>query len=257
MQALNGSIPLWESMSAGGSASKGRLLVVDDQPQIRRVLRTALVANGYEVDDARDGEEALEKVYAQDYEVILLDSNLPGVSGTEVCRLVRAVSDAGIIMLTVRGGEMDKVRALDFGANDYVTKPFSTPELLARIRVLLRKSGSERGIERLRLGDMEVDFEFREVAVRGARVHLTPKEFKFLRYLANRPNKIVPHRELLRAVWGPEYGEEQEHLRTLVKQLRKKIEAEPARPQYVLTHPWVGYELRVSDAAPQSGVAER
>jgi two-component system, OmpR family, KDP operon response regulator KdpE len=246
MQALNEITQMRESIPSGANTTKGRILVVDDQPQIRRVLRTALVANSYEVDDARDGEEALNKVYEEQYDVILLDNNLPGIHGMEVCRTVRAFSDAGIIMLTVRSSELDKVRALDSGANDYVTKPFSTPELLARIRALVRRNGPERGVERLRLSDVEVDFGARQVAVRGERVHLTPKEFKFLQYLANRPNKIVSHRELLRAVWGPEYGEELEHVRTLVKQLRKKIEAQPSRPQYLLTHAWVGYELRVS-----------
>jgi two-component system KDP operon response regulator KdpE len=249
MEASNAAIRTSELISMDTSASKGKILIVDDQPQIRRVLRTALVANRYEVTDARDGEEALEKVYEEDYDVVLLDSNLPGMHGVEVCRAIHAVSDARIIMLTVRNSEIDKVWALDSGANDYVTKPFSTPELLARIRALLRRSGSERGIERLRLHDVEVEFAAREVTVRGARVHLTPKEFELLQYLANRQNKIVPNRELLRAIWGPEYGEELEHVRTLVKQLRKKIEVEPARPQYVLTHPWVGYELRVSGAA--------
>jgi two-component system KDP operon response regulator KdpE len=168
------------------------------------------------------------------------------MKGTEVCRAIRSTSDVGIIMLTVRNHETDKVVALDSGANDYITKPFSTPELFARIRVVLRRYGVERESQRLSLKDVEVDFGARQVTVRGEHVHLTPKEFELLQYLASRPNKIVPHRELLKAIWGPDYGEELEHLRTLVKQLRKKIEPEPARPQYVLTHSWIGYELRVS-----------
>jgi len=230
-------------MDAG--ASRGAILVVDDQPQIRRVLRTALVAKGYEVDDASGGEEAFEKLREQKYDVILLDINMPDIRGTEVCRSIRSTSDVGIIMLTVRNSETDKVAALDSGANDYVTKPFSTPELFARIRAVLRNNGVDRGVQRLSLKDMEVDFEARQVTVRGQRVHLTPKEFEFLQYVANRPNKIVPHRELLRTIWGPDYGDELDLLRTLVKQLRKKIEPQPAKPQYVLTHPWVGYQLRV------------
>jgi two-component system, OmpR family, KDP operon response regulator KdpE len=230
-------------MDAG--ASRGAILVVDDQPQIRRVLRTALVAKGYEVDDASGGEEAFEKLREQKYDVILLDINMPDIRGTEVCRTIRSTSDVGIIMLTVRNSEIDKVDALDSGANDYVTKPFSTPELFARIRAVLRSNSVDRGVQRLSLKDMEVDFEARQVTVRGQRVHLTPKEFEFLQYVANRPNKIVPHRELLRAIWGPDYGDELDLLRTLVKQLRKKIEPQPAKPQYVLTHPWVGYQLRV------------
>jgi two-component system KDP operon response regulator KdpE len=226
-------------------ASRGTILVVDDQPQIRRVLRTALVAKGYEVDDASGGEEAFEKLREQKYDVILLDINMPDIRGTEVCRTIRSTSDVGIIMLTVRNSETDKVAALDSGANDYVTKPFSTPELFARIRAVLRNNSVDRGVQHLSLKDMEVDFEARQVTVRGQTVHLTPKEFEFLQYVANRPNKIVPHRELLRTIWGPDYGDELDLLRTLVKQLRKKIEPQPAKPQYVLTHPWVGYQLRV------------
>jgi two-component system KDP operon response regulator KdpE len=238
---------LEQRTSIEASASKGRILVVDDQPQIRRVLRTALIAKGYEVDDASDGEEAFEKLREGKYDVVLLDINLPDIKGSELCRAIRSTSDVGIIMLTVRNSEADKVAALDSGANDYVTKPFSTPELFARIRAVLRSSGVGRGHQRLSLKDLEVDFQTRQVTVRGQRVHLTPKEFEFLQYVANRPNKIVPHRELLRAIWGPDYGDELDLLRTLVKQLRKKIEAQPAKPQYVLTHPWVGYELRVSE----------
>jgi two-component system, OmpR family, KDP operon response regulator KdpE len=233
------------STSMAASASKGRILVVDDQPQIRRALRTALVAKGYEVNDADGGEEAFEKLREEKYDVILLDINMPDIKGTEVCRVIRSTSDIGIIMLTVRNNEADKVAALDSGANDYVTKPFSTPELFARIRAVLRRSGVDREVRRLSLNEVEVDFEARQVNVRGQEVHLTPKEFELLHYLAKRPNKIVPSRELLRAIWGPDYDDELDHLRTIVKQLRKKLELQPANPQYVLTHTWVGYELRV------------
>lgn len=229
----------------GAASSKGRILVVDDQPQIRRALRTALVVNGYEVSDASGGEEAFERLREEKYDLILLDINMPDIKGTEVCRTIRSTSDVGIIMLTVSNNESDKVAALDSGANDYITKPFSTPELFARIRVVLRRYNSDREIHRLNLTDLEVDFETRQVIVQGQRVHLTPKEFELLQYLACRSNKIIPHRELLRAIWGPEYADELEHLRTLVKQLRKKIETKPADPQYVLTHSWVGYELRI------------
>jgi two-component system KDP operon response regulator KdpE len=228
----------------GASASRGRILIVDDQPQIRRALRTALVAKGYEVNDASGGDEAFEKLREEKYDVILLDINLPDMKGTDVCRTIRATSDVGIIMLTVRNNEADKVAALDCGANDYVTKPFSTPELFARIRAVLRRHGADREVQRLRLRDLEVDFEAREVMVRGHGVHLTPKEFELLQYLANRLNKIVQHREILRTIWGPDYGDELDQLRTVVKQLRKKIEADPAEPQYLFTHSWVGYELR-------------
>jgi two-component system, OmpR family, KDP operon response regulator KdpE len=233
-----------QSISMGASASRGRILIVDDQRQIRRALRTALVAKGYEVNDASGGDEAFEKLREEKYDVILLDINLPDMKGTDICRTIRATSDVGIIMLTVRNNEADKVAALDCGANDYVTKPFSTPELFARIRAVLRRHGADREVQRLRLRDLEVDFEAREVMVRGHGVHLTPKEFELLQYLANRLNKIVQHREILRTIWGPDYGDELDQLRTVVKQLRKKIEADPAKPQYLLTHSWVGYELR-------------
>jgi two-component system KDP operon response regulator KdpE len=238
-------VPQLQQPTTMASTPKGRILIVDDEPQIRRALRTALVAKNYEVNDASCGEAAFEKLREEKYDVVLLDINLPDIKGTEVCRAIRSTSDVGIIMLTVRNSEADKVAALDSGANDYVTKPFSTPELFARIRAVLRRSGVERNVHRLNLKDLEVDFEAREVTVRGQGVHLTPKEFELLYYLANRCNRIVPHRELLRAIWGPDYADELEHLRTVVKQLRKKVEPYPANPQYVLTHSWVGYELRV------------
>lgn len=234
-----------ELSQTGPIASKGRILIVDDEPQIRRALRTALVANGYEVNDASSGEEAFEKLREEKYDVTLLDINMPGIKGTEVCRTIRSSSGIGIIMLTVRNNESDKVAALDSGANDYITKPFSTPELFARIRAVLRRQNGDREVQRLSLKDLEVDFEMRQISVRGQRVRLTPKEFELLQYLAGRPNRIVTHRELLRAVWGPDYGDEVDYLRSLVKKLRKKIEPHPENPQHLLTHSWVGYEMRV------------
>ena len=239
--------PLRPSALIRGSTSKGRILVVDDQPQIRRVLRTTLIANGYEVDDARGGQEALEKVHAQKYDVVLLDINMPDIKGIEVCRAIRSISDVGIIMLTVRNAEADKVAALDAGADDYVTKPFRTSELFARIRSLLRRNAADFAIQHLNLKDLEVDFQARQATVRGKTVHLTPKEFELLKYLANHANKVVPHRELLQAVWGPDYGNELGHLRAYVKELRKKIELNPNQPKYLLTEPWVGYRLRVPE----------
>jgi two-component system KDP operon response regulator KdpE len=221
--------------------------VVDDQAQIRRVLRTTLVANGYEVDDARGGQEALEKLREEKYDLILLDINMPDIKGTEVCRAIRSSSSVGIIMLTIRSSEADKVIALDAGADDYVTKPFSTLELFARIRSVLRRNAGDSEAQELRLKDVEVNFQSRQVTVRGRKVHLTPKEFELLQYLANNANKIVPHRELLRAVWGPDYGNEFGHLRAYMKQLRKKIELQPGKPKYLLTEPWVGYQLRIPE----------
>jgi two-component system, OmpR family, KDP operon response regulator KdpE len=232
--------------------SAGRILVVDDDPQIRRVMRVTLTAQGYEVDDARNGEEALEKLRQRQSDLVLLDMNMPGLGGVETCRLIRAGSEIAIIMLTVRDSEADKVEALDAGADDYVTKPFRTQELLARIRAALRRAPSARAseIQHLTLGAMEVDFEARRVRAGQRDVRLTPKELDVLRYLALHAGKVVPHRELLQAVWGPDYGDEVDYLRVIVNQLRKKIEAEPSRPVFLLTEPWVGYRLQLSASTP-------
>jgi len=218
--------------------------VVDDDPQIRRVMRTTLAAREYEVSDARSGEEALEKIRASLYDLVVLDINMPGMGGLEACRAIRGASDAAIIMLTVRNTEKDKVDALDAGADDYVTKPFSTPELLARIRAALRRTlAPDVGPQHVSLKEVEIDFPSRRVTVRGGEVRLTPKEFDLLRHLVMHPNKVIPHRELLQAVWGPDYGEELEYLRVFVNQLRKKIEPNPSNPKYLLTEPWVGYRF--------------
>ncbi len=232
--------------------SAGRILVVDDDPQIRRVMRVTLAAQSYEVDDARSGEEALEKLRQRQSDLVLLDMNMPGLGGVETCRLIRAGSEIAIIMLTVRDTEADKVEALDAGADDYVTKPFRTQELLARIRAALRRAPSARAseIQHLTLGTMEVDFEARRVRAGQRDVRLTPKELDVLRYLALHAGKVVPHRELLQAVWGPDYGDEVDYLRVIVNQLRKKIEAEPSRPVFLLTEPWVGYRLQLSASTP-------
>jgi two-component system, OmpR family, KDP operon response regulator KdpE len=230
--------------------SAGRILIVDDDPHIRRVMRTTLAAQGYEVADARTGEEALDKIRSETYDLILLDVNLPGMGGLEACRLIRGVStafDPVIIMLTVRGTERDKVDALDAGADDYVTKPFGTPELLARIRATLRRMPltSTDAPQSVRLGgDVTIDFQSRHVSVRDREIRLTPKEFQLLRYFVAHPNTTLSHRQLLQAVWGPDYGEELEYLRVFVNQLRKKIETNPARPKYLLTDPWAGYRFR-------------
>jgi two-component system KDP operon response regulator KdpE len=229
--------------------SAGRILVVDDDPQIRRVMRVTLTAEGYEVDDARSGEEALDKLRDHQSDLVLLDMNMPGMGGIETCRLIRAGSEIAVIMLTVRDSEEDKVTALDAGADDYVTKPFRTPELLARIRAALRRAPAGRlaEVRRVTLGQVTVDFEARQVRSADRRVRLTPKEFDVLRYLASHANKVVTHRELLQAVWGPDYGDEVDYLRVIVNQLRKKVEAEPAHPMFLLTEPWVGYRLQLSE----------
>jgi two-component system KDP operon response regulator KdpE len=234
--------------------SAGRILVVDDDPQIRRVMRVALTAHGYEVDDATNGEQALERLREQPADLVLLDMNMPGMGGLETCRAIRVGSEIGVIMLTVRDSEADKIAALDAGADDYVTKPFNMGELLARIRAALRRTPSVQhaATKRLSLGDMEVDFDARQVRAAGRQVRLAPKELEVLRYLAAHANKTVTHREVLQAVWGPDYGDEVDSLRVVINQLRKKIEAAPARPVFILTEPWVGYRLATAPAGETS-----
>jgi two-component system KDP operon response regulator KdpE len=227
--------------------SAGRILIVDDDPQIRRVLKIALSAEGYEVADARSGEEAELRIRESRYDLMLLDMNMPGMGGLETCRSVRSHSEIAIIMLTVRNSEEDKVTALDAGADDFIAKPFSTPELLARIRAALRRApmAPETGAQQVTLGKARIDFQTRTVTVEGSEVRLTPKEFDLLRYLFTHPNRAIPHRELLQAVWGPDYGDQVEYLRVFIKQLRRKIEPTPEEPIYLLTEPWVGYRLHL------------
>jgi two-component system KDP operon response regulator KdpE len=230
--------------------SAARILVVDDDPQIRRVMRVTLSGQGYEVDDVRSGEAALEKLRDQRFDLVLLDMNMPGMGGLETCRALRAGSEVAIIMLTVRDGDTDKIEALDAGADDYVTKPYHAPELMARIRAALRRAPWSHGPDgRLALGIVAIDFDTREVVRDGRRVRLTPKEFDLLRYLVGHANKVVSHRELLQAVWGPDYGDQVDYLRVFVNQLRKKIEKTPSAPVYILTEPWVGYRLHLPDAS--------
>jgi len=227
--------------------SAGRILIVDDDPQIRRVMRVSLTGQGYEVDDAKGGEGALEKLREQRFDLVLLDMNMPDMGGLEACRQIRTQSEIAIIMLTVRDDELDKVGALDAGADDYVTKPFNIQELSARIRAALRRTPSAHGPAsgRLAVGSADVDFDTRQVTRRGKRVRLTPKEFDLLRYLVAHANKVLTHRELLQAVWGPDYGDQVDYLRVVVNQLRKKIEAKPSAPVHLLTEPWVGYRLHL------------
>jgi two-component system KDP operon response regulator KdpE len=227
--------------------NQGRILAVDDEPQIRRVMKTALVAEGYEVAEARGGEEALEKIRESRYDLILLDMNMPGMSGLETCREIRAGSEAAIIMLTVRNSERDKIDALDAGADDYVTKPFSTPELLARIRAALRRMPllGEGGPKTVTAGEIEINLAARRVSVRGNDVRLTPKEFDLLHYMVVNPNVPIPHGKLLQAVWGPDYGDQVEYLRVFINQLRKKLEPQPSKPRYIMTEPWIGYRFQM------------
>lgn len=226
--------------------TSARILVVDDEPQIRRVMRSALTAEGYEVHDAKTGDAALEELRRERYDLVLLDVNMPGMDGLETCRLIRASSEIAVIMLTVRSAEEDKIAALDAGADDYVTKPFSMPELLARIRASLRRVPltAESAAGKTVVGDMEINVARRRLLVRGVEVRLTPKEFDLLLYLVENAGASIPHGKLLQAVWGPDYGGEVEYLRTFVNRLRKKIEADPANPQHLLTEPWVGYRFQ-------------
>jgi two-component system, OmpR family, KDP operon response regulator KdpE len=228
--------------------SAGRILVVDDDPQIRRAMRTTLTARGYEVADTRTGEEALDELRASAYDLVLLDMNMPGMGGIETCRLVRSSSEVAIIMLTVSNSEKQKVEALDAGADDYITKPFSTPELLARIRATLRRLPHPPDHEDLKELDkrgVDIDLASRQVNVHGRASRLTAKEFDLLSYLLARPNKTIAHRELLQAVWGPDYGDELEYLRVFINRLRKKIEPDPSKPQFLVTDAWAGYRFQL------------
>jgi two-component system, OmpR family, KDP operon response regulator KdpE len=230
--------------------SAGRILIVDDDPQIRRVLKVTLTGQGFEIDDAKNGEEALEKLREARTDLVLLDVNMPGMSGIEVCRTIRSGSEVAIIMLTVRDDEAATVEALDAGADDYVTKPFKPSELSARIRAALRRAPGGQGPSgRLTLGPTHVDFDTREVTSGGRQVRLTPKEFEVLRYLVSHANKVVSHRQVLQAVWGPDYGDQVDYLRVVVNQIRKKIEPKPSSPVYLLTEPWVGYRLHLPSAS--------
>jgi two-component system KDP operon response regulator KdpE len=223
--------------------SDATILVVDDEPQIRRVMLTTLTSHGYSVVEAGSGEEALEKLRAERPDLILLDVNMPGISGLHTCAEIRTSSDVPIIMLTIRNSERDKVQALDAGADDYVVKPFGVQELMARIRAALRRSAPGEATPAFSSGDLKIDFEKRVVTVKNHAVRLTPKEFELLRHLVANRGKALGHRRLLQAVWGPDYGEETEYLRVFINQLRKKIEPDPHKPRYIHTEPWVGYRF--------------
>jgi len=225
------------------------ILIVDDEPQIRRVIKAALSKQGYIVADARSGEAALDMFREERFDMVILDRNMPGIGGLETCRAIRDTSDIGIIMLTVRKAEKDRIEALDAGADDYVTKPFSMPELSARIRANLRRvpSASQSGAQVVRFGTVSVDLATHHLSVAGTDVRLTPKQFEVLEYLIENPNVSIPHARLLQAVWGPDYRDEVEYLHVVVNQLRKKIEVEPSHPRYIITEPWFGYRFQLPD----------
>ena len=230
---------------------RSRILVVDDETQIARVLKTALNSQGYEVKTAADGESALNLAVDWIPDLIVTDLSMPGMTGIELCRSVRERSQVPIIVLSVRGEEKSKIEALDAGADDYVTKPFSVNELLARVRSNLRRVAATREPTATVVedGDFYINPESRVVRVRGKEVHLTPKEFELLVFMARHPNKVLTHRVLLNAVWGGESVQQPEYLRVFINQLRKKIEPGET-PQYIVTDPWVGYRFQPTGAPP-------
>lgn len=223
-----------------------RVLVVDDEPAIRRFLRVSLSAHGYAVFEASDGQAALSAVVANRPDLVILDVGLPDLDGIEVTRLLREWTRIPIIILSVRGQEADKVTALDAGADDYLTKPFGTGELLARIRVALRHTGQSGSEPVFTNDDLTVDLARRVVTMAGCEVQLTPTEYDLLRVLVMNAGKVLTHRQLLREVWGMGYEHEMHILRVNVSNLRRKIEPDPTRPHYILTEPGVGYRLRAS-----------
>jgi two-component system, OmpR family, KDP operon response regulator KdpE len=220
-----------------------RVLVVDDEPQIVRGLRVVLRNAGFRVDSAATKEEALDALSHRPPDAVLLDLVLPDGSGVDVCRQVREWSHVPIVVVSAVGDEREKVRALDAGADDYVTKPFGSQELAARLRAVLRRvsdTGSEPAIE---IGDLMIDLADRRVRRREEQIHLTPIEFDLLRVLAQNRGRLVTHRQLLHDVWGPAYGDETHYLRVHVAHIRGKLELDPTRPRYVITEPGVGYRL--------------
>jgi two-component system KDP operon response regulator KdpE len=220
-----------------------KVLVVDDEPQARRLLRIALISRGFEITDARSGEEALDSLRQEAPDVILLDLKMPGLGGIETCRQIRERSEVPIIVVSGEKREMEKVEALESGADDYITKPFGIEELIARMHAATRRPQIGANSKIIRLDSVEIDLESREVK-RGEDVtHLTSKEFKLLHYFLQNSGKVVSHRRILQAVWGPDYGDEVEYLRVFINQLRKKIEPDPSHPQYVLTEPSSGYRF--------------
>ncbi|HUD22408.1 MAG TPA: response regulator transcription factor [Acidobacteriaceae bacterium] len=226
-----------------------RILIVDDEPQITRVLRASLQSNGHEVTVAQDGIEALARFMKSEPELVITDLAMPGMDGIELTREIRSRSQVPIIVLSVRSQDVSKVAALDEGADDYITKPFSIQELLARVRVQSRRlDGSEPQASTFALGDFRIDVERRQVLVRNTEVHLTPKEFDLMLFFIRNADRVLTHKTLLRAVWGAAGADQPEYLRVLVAQLRKKIEP-GGEPQYILSEPWVGYRLSPSPAS--------
>jgi two-component system KDP operon response regulator KdpE len=234
-------------------------LIVDDESSFRRVLRTSLAASGLAIAEARSGEEALAILARSSFDLVLLDVNMPGMGGLAACREIRAhMPKIGIVMVTVQDGESEMVKALEYGADDYITKPIRLRELVARLRAVSRRLQTEDAVEpaMLQAGDLELDVNRHLLYRQGEVVHLTPTEFELLALLMRNQGAPVTHTKLLRSVWGPEYGTELDYLRSFVKTLRQKIEADPAKPKYIVTEPWLGYRfcnpLDATSTGPQS-----
>lgn len=236
------------ALITGASNLAARVLVIDDEPEIANALRHGLTSARFQVEVSATAQAGMDRLNRWHPDVVILDLALPDMDGLEVCRAIRTWSPVPIIVLSVRSGDDDKITALQSGADDYLTKPFSLGELIARVQVALRhaanSAGGGDGSARFQTGDLLLDFASRQVTVAGKPVHLTPTEYEILKYLAMYVGKVVTHQNLLRAVWGPEYAEEVHYLRVSIAQIRRKIELEPSRPRYLLTEPGIGYRLK-------------
>jgi two-component system KDP operon response regulator KdpE len=235
------------------------VLVVDDEPSLRIALRTSLTATGFVVEEVRSGEEALSAIQRNPFNLVLLDINMPGMGGLEACRRIRGIDPhVGIVMVTVRDMVDEKVHALEAGADDYVTKPFQLRELIARLQAVLRRTRVHNAPEpdTIQAGDLKIDLQQRLLWRGGEEIHLSPKEFDVLAFMMKNLGAPLTHVKLLRTVWGPEYGNELEYLRSYVRMLRKKIEKDPAKPEYILTEPWLGYRFR-NPSYPDSSLVHR
>jgi len=235
-----------------------KILIVDDDPAFRRALQTSLAASGFDVSEARNGEEALIVLRDKPGDIVLLDFNMPGMGGIETCRKIRNLSSRiGILMVTVRDTEEDKVQALEAGADDFVTKPYRLREMVARLHAVRRRlhPSDDPSATVFRAGALELDSERHVVTKAGAEIHLSPKEYDLLLYLFKHQGALITHSRLLQGVWRAEYGGELEYLRSYVRMLRKKIEDDPSQPEYILTEPWVGYRFR-NPADPESPLSD-
>jgi len=236
------------------TTAHGKVLVTDDDSSLRRALNNTLHSFGFDVREAQDGEHALTEIRRDRCDVVLLDINMPGMGGIATCKEMRKLFPSlQILMLSVRDREDEKVRALDAGADDYVTKPFSVPELVARLKAAVRRATGAvpEAARTIVIGEIELDPERRTVLKRGELLRLTPKEFDLLHYLMAHAGTPITHKKLLNAIWGAEYGQELEYLRTFMYQLRKKIEDDPASPQYLFTEAWLGYRFRAAETATE------